>query len=215
MRSQLVLARDENRGLAVRLSEEQIATKKFHDEFCCLQSKVFSHNASVGLSALLGSSATGHRTSKNPPGVGPFEAKTNMREQTNALESQLREVLDLVCFSEPVVRVSQGIYEFGPERVYLRLQADGHGYASRDDVHYEPMKSFVMALADACAKQHGGVNATSAGGSLTTIPSPPASTNYTPTNDSPTCTPAASYVVDCDVPLSTVAQTAASAKLSI
>lgn len=72
------------------------------------------------------------------------------RERLRLMEEKMVQVLDAISFTNTVVRIRTGLYNFGPECAYLKLSADGGLYASHSesapDASWVPMEEFVQGI---------------------------------------------------------------------
>eukprot|EP00747_Dinoflagellata_sp_TGD_P118368 gnl/TRDRNA2_/TRDRNA2_172802_c0_seq9.p1 gnl/TRDRNA2_/TRDRNA2_172802_c0~~gnl/TRDRNA2_/TRDRNA2_172802_c0_seq9.p1 ORF type:complete len:436 (-),score=67.40 gnl/TRDRNA2_/TRDRNA2_172802_c0_seq9:56-1363(-) len=80
------------------------------------------------------------------PGQYPREVSA---EEVLVMESKLRSALDKASFECAVVRVQNGVYNFGPlVRAVVELRSDGDVAASRDDgATWEPIDDFIRSIA--------------------------------------------------------------------
>jgi hypothetical protein len=85
----------------------------------------------------------------------PHDARTISAEAVLVMEQKLREALDRASFECPVVRVENGIYNFGPNiRAVVDLSPDNEVLAClQDDGDWAPIDEFIRNIAQ---RQHIG-----------------------------------------------------------
>jgi len=83
---------------------------------------------------------------------GQPNAQTNTvsppsRERIKEMETRLCDVLDAMQFENLVVRLGNGLYQFGRSwRAHVRLGDNQEVFASVDDCEYEPIKDFITRI---------------------------------------------------------------------
>jgi len=82
-----------------------------------------------------------------PAPVQPSPVPTPSRERMKAMEERLCDVLDAMQFESLVVRLGNGLYQFGRSwRAHIRLGENQEVYASKDDTDYEPIRTFIAKI---------------------------------------------------------------------
>eukprot|EP00929_Paragymnodinium_shiwhaense_P028227 TRINITY_DN16408_c0_g1_i3.p1 TRINITY_DN16408_c0_g1~~TRINITY_DN16408_c0_g1_i3.p1 ORF type:complete len:769 (-),score=204.94 TRINITY_DN16408_c0_g1_i3:20-2326(-) len=85
--------------------------------------------------------------SQPPPPVASSAAEgLSRRAHTAALEDQLKKVLEEFRFADPVVRLQAGVYEFGGQRAYLRMDEGGKVAGSFDGERWDTLEAFIGEL---------------------------------------------------------------------
>jgi len=95
--------------------------------------------------------AEGHLTrvpngTRHLPTIWPTCSRTTSAEDVRVMEQKLKEALDKAHFECQVVRIENGIYEFGPKRAVVELTPDHQVVASAEGKPWEPIDLFIQNI---------------------------------------------------------------------
>mmetsp|Transcript_15905 Transcript_15905/g.29095 ORF Transcript_15905/g.29095 Transcript_15905/m.29095 type:complete len:623 (+) Transcript_15905:94-1962(+) len=97
---------------------------------------------------------------RNLPTIWPTTcSRTTSAEDVQVMEQKLREALDKASFECQVVRVENGIYEFGSNRAVVELTEEHQVVASVEGKPFEPIDDFIENISQETRQQQAALAA--------------------------------------------------------